>query len=132
MVDVSTPDTMSPGQAPVRPAPRQAAVLVARFLSELALLAVASTVGALTPGGLAVSIVLGIALPVLVALVWGRWIAPRAAGRLRDPSRLVVELVLFLGFGLVLALVGPVFVGGIFALLAANIAVLVRVVTPGA
>jgi hypothetical protein len=32
---------------------------------------------------------------VLAALVWGRWVAPRATRRLEDPARLGVEVVLF-------------------------------------
>jgi hypothetical protein len=35
-------------------------------------------------------------LPVLGALVWGRWVAPRAGHRLPDPARAVVEVVLFM------------------------------------
>ncbi|WP_462202761.1 DUF2568 domain-containing protein [Frankia sp. CcWB3] len=34
-------------------------------------------------------------LPLLTAGIWGRWLAPRAARRLGQPSRLAVKLALF-------------------------------------
>jgi hypothetical protein len=45
--------------------------------------------------GWTVTPLLGIVLPIVVALVWGAWIAPRARRRLPDPGRLALELVIF-------------------------------------
>jgi hypothetical protein len=73
-----------------------AALLVLRFLAELAML------GALAWGGwnlsdsAPLSLVAAVALPVAGAAVWGRWVAPRSTHRLSDPARAGVELVLFL------------------------------------
>ncbi|WP_323097843.1 YrdB family protein [Intrasporangium sp. YIM S08009] len=68
-----------------------------RFAAELGMLA-ALGVGGWTAGaraGAAVGVVVAVALPVLAAVVWGRWVAPRAGHRLEDPARLGVEVVLF-------------------------------------
>ena len=46
--------------------------------------------------GAPASLVTGVLLPVAAGLVWGRWVAPRAAHRLTDPARAGVELVLFM------------------------------------
>ena len=42
-----------------------------------------------------VSVLLAIALPVIAAVVWGMFIAPKAPRRLTDPAKLLVELALF-------------------------------------
>ena len=68
-----------------------------RFVLELCLLV------ALGVWGFSENVVLGIAAPLAAAVVWGLWIAPKASRRLRDPARLVVELVLFGAAGAALA-----------------------------
>jgi Protein of unknown function (DUF2568) len=65
-----------------------------RFVLELcALAAVAYWGWTETSGPLRWLLVIG--TPFAVALVWGRWIAPKAARPLRDPLRLAVELLVF-------------------------------------
>jgi hypothetical protein len=70
-------------------------LLALRFLAELGML------GCLAYGGWAlgddvlVSLALAVGLPLAAALVWGRWVAPRASHRLGDPRRMGVEVVLF-------------------------------------
>ncbi len=102
-----------------------------RFLTELALLAalVWAALGASLP--LAGRIVLAVAAPVLAMVIWGRWLAPRAAHRLRDPLRLGVELVLFAVAAVALALTGPVLAAVVFAVIAIGVALLLRAVAPG-
>jgi hypothetical protein len=84
-----------------------AALLVLRFLAELAML------GCLAYGGWAlgddvlVSLALAVGLPLAAALVWGRWVAPRASHRLADPRRMGVEVVLFTVAVLVLGIGDP-------------------------
>jgi len=78
-----------------------------RFVAELGMLA-ALGVGGWVVGahaGTVAGVLLAVALPVLAAVVWGRWVAPRATRRLEDPARLGVEIVLFAAAvtGLVLA-----------------------------
>ena len=72
----------------------RAVVLLVRFLSELAALAALAVVGVDLADG-AISIVLAMALPLVAALLWGRYVAPASPGRLHDPARGVVEVVIF-------------------------------------
>ncbi len=83
--------------APATPTGPWLVVGAGRFASELGMLA-ALGVGGWTAGtrtGAVLGVVLAVALPVLAAVVWGRWVAPRAGHRLEDLARLGVELVLF-------------------------------------
>lgn len=75
--------------------PLQAAVLALKFGLELAALAAVAVWGARTGSG-AVSVLLAVAAPLVVAAVWGRWNAPRAAHRLDPLPRLALELAVFL------------------------------------
>ncbi len=90
-----------------RPSGPMAALLLLRFLAELAML------GALAWGGwhlsdsTALSVVAAVLLPVAAAAVWGRWVAPRARHRLDDPARAGVELVLFFGAFVLLSQAEP-------------------------
>ena len=72
------------------------ALAVVRFTAELGMLAALAYAGwRLLSDTPVLGVVAAIALPVVAAVVWGAWVAPRAARRLEDPARLVVELVLF-------------------------------------
>lgn len=90
------PDTGPPPRPPT-PTGAWAALASLRFLAEMAALAAlgyaAWTLAAGTSVGLAVVAVA--AAPLLAALAWGRWVAPRARHRLADPARLAVEVVVF-------------------------------------
>lgn len=66
-----------------------------RFVLELALLVfVAIWAASLDASGF-VRLVVAIAAPVAIALIWGRWVAPKAPARLGDPERFGLEVVLF-------------------------------------
>jgi anti-sigma-K factor RskA len=67
-----------------------------RFLLELSTLAAVAYWG-WSETGSAWRWVLVVAAPTAVALLWGRTVAPKASRRVRDPWRLVVELVVFGG-----------------------------------
>ena len=67
---------------------------VFRFLLEMAMLASLAYWGLHDRGG-AEQWLLGLGAPLLVALVWGAFMAPKAWRRSRDPVRLPLELVLF-------------------------------------
>jgi anti-sigma-K factor RskA len=67
---------------------------VLRFSLELAALAAVAYWGWSEHGGVW-RWVLVVAAPLAVALLWGKTIAPKAKRRVRDPWRLVVELVVF-------------------------------------
>jgi hypothetical protein len=68
--------------------------LTVRFLCELAMLAALAYWG-FTVGDGAGAWVLGIGAPVLAAIVWGAWVAPKARWPVPIPTRVVIELALF-------------------------------------
>jgi len=67
-----------------------------RFSLELSALAAVAYWGWSEHGGVW-RWVLVVAAPLAVAALWGKTIAPKARRRVRDPWRLVVELVVFGG-----------------------------------
>ena len=77
---------------------------VLRFLLELATVAGAAVAGA------SVSWIVALLFPVAVVVIWATLVAPKSARRLADPSRLVLEIVLFGGVGATLiAADSPIF-----------------------
>jgi hypothetical protein len=70
------------------------ALQVAVFFDELTLLGVLAVAGARLPDGLAASIALALLLPLVAAVAWGRWLAPRAKRKLGHPARLAAKLAL--------------------------------------
>jgi hypothetical protein len=72
-------------------------LLALRFLAELGMLGCLGVVGWRAGDSTAQSIGLAVVLPLVVAVVWGRAVAPRAPRRLRDPARLALEVLLFAG-----------------------------------
>jgi hypothetical protein len=68
--------------------------LTVRFLCELAMLAALAYWG-FTVGDGASAWVLGIGAPLLAAVLWGAWVAPKARWPVPLPTRVVIELVLF-------------------------------------
>jgi uncharacterized protein DUF2568 len=74
--------------------------LAVRFLLELCLLAAVGYWGFKTNAGWAMKIILGIGLPILIAVFWGLFIAPRAFYPLSGIPYLILELIL-LGSGAV-------------------------------
>lgn len=71
-----------------------------RFLLELCMLAAIVYWGFKTQSGWVMKILLGIGLPVLIAVIWGLFVAPHAVYPLGTLPHLVLELVL-LGSGAV-------------------------------
>jgi Protein of unknown function (DUF2568) len=61
----------------------------------LALLAGLAYIGARIGSNVIVSIALAILLPLTAAVCWARFVGPKAAARLADPQRLLLELALF-------------------------------------
>ena len=101
-------------------------LLAVRFLCELALMAVLAVIGA----GIATATPARVALGVLGAglgiAIWAAFIAPKARRRLPDPARLVVELILFGGSAIGLAVVGQPVVAAVYGVIAVLQAILVR------
>ena len=96
----------------------KSANLALAFLLELGILAALAYWGVRTGDGLGMQIVLGLGAPLLVAVVWGLWLAPRARRRLPNGPRLVLKLVIFGVAALALAAAGQPGLAGGFALLA--------------
>jgi hypothetical protein len=75
-------------------------------------------------------VLLAVAFPVVAAVIWGRWVAPRASHPLPDPQRLIPEWIVFGGAVVALALTGhPILAAVLAVLAAANRAVLWRLHT---
>ena len=87
----------------------KAFALTVRFACELAMLVAFAWWGWVIPGVVAA---------LAAALVWGIWIAPKARSRLRDPSRLVLELALFAAATAAFVAVGQPVVAAVFAVAA--------------
>jgi hypothetical protein len=68
------------------------AALALRFLLELCALAAVAYWGSRVSSSTAVNVLVAVAAPVVVAGVWGTYLAPRAARRLDPPARWVLEL----------------------------------------
>lgn len=69
--------------------------LALRFLLELCMLAAVGYWGFKTQSTWALKILFGIGLPILIAILWGTFLAPKATHPLHGASFLTLELVLF-------------------------------------
>ena len=89
--------------------------LALRFLLELCLLAAVSYWGSQSGSNAVVDVVLAIAAPVAVGVVWGVFLAPKASRRLPLPGRWLLELAV-LGLAVAaLAAAGSPLLGAILA-----------------
>ncbi len=102
-------------------------VLTVRLLTELALVAGLAVAGARLGDGVVFGVVDAILLPLVAIALWSLFIAPKARRRLGEPTRIIVEVVLFAGAGVALALSGWVVVGIVIAVLGIGFAILTRV-----
>ncbi len=64
------------------------------FFAELAMLAGFAVAGARLGVGEPIGVVLAIAFPLAAAVVWGLWLAPRAARKLGRPGGLALKVLL--------------------------------------
>lgn len=94
--------------------------LALRFVLELGALAGLAYGGWHGPGPIWLRILLAVALPLAGALIWARWVAPKASHPIPDPQRLIPEWVVFGGAALALILTGQVLWGVALAVLAAG------------
>jgi hypothetical protein len=96
-----------------------------RFLLELAMLVALGWVGGEIGSSVVVRVLLAIVFPLVAAVVWGVFVAPKAPRRLTDPAKLLVEIVLFSAAAGGLAVVGhPVLAAVLAVVFAVNTAVL--------
>ena len=66
-----------------------------RFLLELCILVIFGYWGFKTGTGIFIKILFGIGSPILFAVVWGTFLAPKSSMRLSEPWLFLLELVLF-------------------------------------
>ncbi len=90
-----------------------------RFLLELCMLAALAYWGYHAGDSVLMKLVLAVGAPLVAAVVWGLFIAPRAARRMADPARLLLELVLWVAAAAALAAAGQPTLAVIFAVVVA-------------
>jgi len=67
-----------------------------RFLLELSMLGIFGYWGYRTGGSTTwLKLLLGIGTPILFAIIWGTFLAPKASIHLREPWPLLLELIIF-------------------------------------
>jgi hypothetical protein len=91
--------------------------LSVRFLLELCMLAAVGYWGFKTQSTWPMKILLGIGLPVLIAVLWGTFLAPKATRPLSGVSFLVLELVLFASGAVALFASGKPALGWLYAII---------------
>lgn len=69
--------------------------LAVRFGLELCALAALAAWGWQAVEPVALQVLLAVSAPLVAAVAWGAWVAPKAARRLPDPARLGVEALVF-------------------------------------
>lgn len=69
--------------------------LLIRFLLEVCMLAAFAYWGFKTGRGIMVKIGLGIGAPLLVSIVWGSFLSPKAPLYVSEVTKLVLELIIF-------------------------------------
>lgn len=69
--------------------------LAVRFLLEICVLAAAGHWGFKTGSGWFLKILLGIGMPLLIAIIWGTFGAPKANMQLHGLMLLVLEIIVF-------------------------------------
>ena len=93
--------------------------LVLRFVLELCALAALAYAGWQTTDQVWLRVLAAVGLPVVAAVVWGRWVAPKASHPIPEPLRLVPEWVVFGSAAVALAVTGHVNLAAVLAVLAA-------------
>lgn len=83
---------------------------VGAFLAELALVAALVATASRVAGPLPLRVLLAIALPAALAVVWGRWLSPRAPRRLARSGRILLKVALTVAVAAALATSGLVVV----------------------
>jgi hypothetical protein len=96
---------------------------VAAFLAEVLMLIALVYVGVATPASLIGRVVLAIALPLAVSVVWGRWLAPRACRRLAPRPGLALKITLFAVTAVLLGVVGPIAPAVVFLLVTEGVVI---------
>lgn len=94
--------------------------LALRFVLELVVLVALALWGFNASDELVMQLLLGLGAPAIAIAVWGTFVAPKAARRLEDPTRLALEIVVF-GAGVVAFVAGGQLLLGVLLGVAAAI-----------
>jgi hypothetical protein len=97
----------------------RASQLALRFALELCAIAAIAYGGWHVGGPIWLRVLVAVALPLIAAVVWARWVAPKASHPIPDPLRLVPEWVVFGGATVALAVTGHPVLAAVLAILAA-------------
>jgi hypothetical protein len=97
------------------------------FLLELCMLAALGYWGFQTGSSGLVKVVLGIGGPVIAAVIWGFFLAPRSTRRVHDPWHLLLQLIIFGVAAVALAAAGQPTLSVVFAILCLVNVILLRV-----
>jgi hypothetical protein len=95
----------------------KAANLLLAFLLELFMLAAFAYWGFNTGPYALLHYVLGIGTPLIVAVIWGVWMAPSARRRLRGAAYLAVKVILFAAAAAGLYFAGQLYLAVLLAVL---------------
>jgi hypothetical protein len=90
-----------------------------RFVLELCALAALAYGGWHVGGPIWLRVLVAVAFPLLAAVVWGRWVAPKASHPIPDPQRLLPEWLVFGGAVVALAVTAHLLLAAVLAVLAA-------------
>ena len=93
--------------------------LALRFVLELGALAGLAYWGWQTGSNPITRVLPAVVAPLAAAGFWGRFIAPKAPQRLRDPVRAAVEIVVFGGATAAIVVAGAAATGAVFGIAAA-------------
>ena len=93
--------------------------LGARFVLELCALVALGYGGWQASGPVWLRVLLAAALPLVGAVIWARWVAPKASHPVPDPLRLIPEWLVFGGAAVALAVTGHPILAAALAILAA-------------
>ena len=88
------------------------------FLLELAMLAALAYWGLQTEASLLLRIVLGVGAPLIAALIWARFMAPKSKTRLTGTAYLALKFVLFGAAAVALAAAGQSTLAVVFVVVA--------------
>lgn len=113
--------TPRPSRGAVKAPPTVSLLDVGAFLGEVALLAALVVAAMDSDGQLSLRLVLAVASPAALALVWGLWLAPRSPHRLPRVGRIALKMMLTLAVAGRLAVVGHPLAAAVLAVLVGTI-----------
>jgi hypothetical protein len=84
------------------------------FLVEVAMLILLGHWGYHLADGMFMKVLCAIAAPLIAAVLWGIFAAPKSKNRLKQPALLAFKLVMFIGTAVLLYWPGHIFIAAVF------------------